>query len=158
MAMTDLDATNYELEQKAIASSMESYYRQEHDRKQKASGPAGAAASGRRRRGSPPPPAPPDEQYNSMFASAPSVAASAAGGAVSDPSVASLPPASAASRSSPNFSFSNLPATDEEYPQTVQELVMNGFELEKVVRAYELFGDHFDDLFAYLLASSSSSS
>lgn len=62
-----------------------------------------------------------------------SLAASATG-------VASIPPA--ASR----------PA--DEYPPTVQELVMNGFELRKVVHAYELIGDDFDDLLAFLMSNS----
>jgi hypothetical protein len=44
----------------------------------------------------------------------------------------------------------------DEYPQTVQELVMNGFELQKVLRAYDLIGDNFDDLLAFLMTSSSS--
>lgn len=40
---------------------------------------------------------------------------------------------------------------EEEYPRTVQELVMNGFELSKVLKAYELIGDNFDDLLSYLM-------
>lgn len=43
---------------------------------------------------------------------------------------------------------------DEEYPRIVQELVMNGFELSKVLKAYELIGDNFDDLLCYLMSSS----
>jgi hypothetical protein len=43
----------------------------------------------------------------------------------------------------------------DEYPQTVQELVMNGFELSKVVRAYELIGDSFDDLLSFLMSTTS---
>ena len=42
---------------------------------------------------------------------------------------------------------------DNEYPQTVQELVMNGFPLERVVKAYDLIGDNFDDLLAFLMSS-----
>jgi hypothetical protein len=37
--------------------------------------------------------------------------------------------------------------------QTVQELVMNGFDLKKVVRAYELIGDNFEDLIAFLVSN-----
>lgn len=44
----------------------------------------------------------------------------------------------------------------DEYPQTVQELVMNGFELSKVVHAYELVGDNFDDLLSFLVTTSGS--
>lgn len=41
-----------------------------------------------------------------------------------------------------------------EYPDTVQELVMNGFELQKVIHAYELIGDNFDQLLSFLLTNS----
>jgi hypothetical protein len=46
---------------------------------------------------------------------------------------------------------------DEEYPQVVQELVMNGFDLRDVVRAYEFVGDRFDDMLSFLLSSNNSS-
>jgi hypothetical protein len=49
-------------------------------------------------------------------------------------------------------SFTSLSSSDE-YPPTVQELVMNGFELGKVIRAYELIGDNFDDLLGFLISS-----
>jgi hypothetical protein len=42
----------------------------------------------------------------------------------------------------------------DEFPQCVQELVMNGFELSKVLRAYELVGDNFDALLSFLMSSS----
>ena len=42
----------------------------------------------------------------------------------------------------------------DEYPPVVQEMVMNGFELTKVVRAVELIGENFDDLLAFLMSSS----
>ena len=45
------------------------------------------------------------------------------------------------------------PMVAEQYPQSVQELVMNGFELRKVVHAYELVGDNFDDLLSFLMSS-----
>lgn len=41
----------------------------------------------------------------------------------------------------------------DEYPASVQELVMNGFELQKVLHAYDLIGDNFDDLLSFLLSS-----
>ncbi|GAX11939.1 OTU domain-containing protein 5 [Fistulifera solaris] len=49
----------------------------------------------------------------------------------------------------------SLPTTRpmDEYPATVQELVMNGFELRKVVHAYELIGDDFNDLLAFLMSN-----
>ena len=141
MAYSDLDETNFELEQKVLASSLESFLRNEHGRKQRAS-PVG------RRRGQrlSPPQTPPEapvaanSPLASMYASAPPAAAAVA----SAPSVASV----AAS------GLSGI-AAEEEYPQTIQELVMNGFELSKVIHAYDLIGDNFDDLLAFLLSSSS---
>jgi hypothetical protein len=49
----------------------------------------------------------------------------------------------------------SLPTTRpmDEYPAIVQELVMNGFELRKVVHAYELIGDDFNDLLAFLMSN-----
>ena len=50
-------------------------------------------------------------------------------------------------------SSSNLSnAATDEYPPSVQELVMNGFELSKVLHAYDLVGDNFDDLLSFLLS------
>ncbi len=43
----------------------------------------------------------------------------------------------------------------DEYPSTVQELVMNGFSLAAVVKAYDLVGNNFDDMLALLMANSS---
>lgn len=148
MAFSDLD-DGEALLQEALASSMESYRRNEHGRKQRAS-PVG------RRRGqrqSPPVPLePPAEAASmasySMYASVPPVASAAAAAA---PSVASAPSAASVAASAPSGI-----AAEEEYPQTVQELVMNGFELSKVIHAFDLIGDNFDDLLAFLLSSSSS--
>jgi len=55
------------------------------------------------------------------------------------------------------FSSSNQ-QQQTEYPDTVQELVMNGFELQKVIHAYELIGDNFDHLLSFLLSSGANSS
>jgi hypothetical protein len=43
----------------------------------------------------------------------------------------------------------------EEYSNTVQELVMNGFDLQNVLKAYDLVGDNFDDILSLLLSNSS---
>ena len=153
MALSDLDETNFELEQEVLASSLESYRRQECGRKKRAS-PVGSRHGPR----SSSPPLPPAElasmaaaaaEPSSPFASIPPAAAAAAAAPVASvPEAASLTTAAAPS--------SGLSSSDEEYPQTVQELVMNGFELSKVVHAYDLIGDNFDDLLAFLLSSSSS--
>lgn len=78
-----------------------------------------------------------------VAAAAPPVASVAA--AASVPMM--MQPAMAASASR------TIPSTDE-YPPTVQELVMNGFELSKVVHAYELIGDDFDNLLSFLVSTS----
>ena len=43
----------------------------------------------------------------------------------------------------------------DEYPPVVQEMVMNGFDIVKVVRAVELIGDNFDDVLAFLMSNTS---
>lgn len=147
MNLSDLDTTNFELEQKVLESSMESYRRQEAGRKQRAS-----PTLGRRRRGRISPAAVNVQEWNLPAFGTSSVAAippppPAAAAAAAASSVASV--ASAASADS-------SPLTADEYPQTVQELVMNGFELGKVVHAYELIGDNFDDLLTFLMSNNSS--
>jgi len=41
----------------------------------------------------------------------------------------------------------------EDYPSSVQELVMNGFSLRAVVNAFDLVGNNFDDMLSLLLAN-----
>lgn len=41
----------------------------------------------------------------------------------------------------------------DEYPQAVQELVMNGFELEKAIQGYKMLGDNFDDIVLFLTSN-----
>lgn len=43
----------------------------------------------------------------------------------------------------------------DEYPQVVQELVMNGFELSSVRKAYDLCGDNFDSILSFLISTNS---
>ncbi|KAL7478852.1 hypothetical protein ACHAW6_004603 [Cyclotella cf. meneghiniana] len=52
-------------------------------------------------------------------------------------------------------SLASTHSSSDEYPSSVQELVMNGFELSKVLHAYDLIGDNFDDLLSFLLSSTS---
>lgn len=148
MALSDLDETNYALEQKVLASSMETYFRQEHGRKQRAT-VSSVGSSSRRRRCSPAP----QDVDTTQRADAPIVATTAA---AHSPAVASSPSRDTASgiTYAPDIDHSVL---DEEYPQVVQELVMNGFELQDVIRAYDFVGDRFDDLLSLLLSSSKSS-
>jgi hypothetical protein len=154
MALSDIDATNFDLEQEGLADSWGSYGRQEHGRKQRAL----PVSSGRRRPRSTT--ASTNSNGHLPLFSETSFAASAAAAVLPSmetttayagiPSVASVASAAQGSETYPD-SHEDLNA---EYPQTVQELVMNGFELKKVVRAFELVGDNFDDLLAFLLSSS----
>lgn len=128
LVLSDLDATNFELEQTALEDSMEAYRQQEQGRKQRA-----------RRDGI------------SVVSEAPQ-----AWPTVSDnpAAAASLPSAAAPAAASVAAAAAAAPTSADEYPQTVQELVMNGFELAKVVHAYELIGDNFDDMLAFLMMNS----
>lgn len=149
MSLSDLDETNFELEQKVLASSLESFLRNEYGRKQRAS-PV-ARRRGQRQSPSQTPPDSPEAAVHSpeasMYASVPPAAAASVPSVASAPSVASVA----------SSGLSGI-AAEEEYPQTIQELVMNGFDLSKVIHAYDLIGDNFDDLLAFLLSSSSKES
>lgn len=84
----------------------------------------------------------------------PEAAVAVAASVSSGPSVASVASAaSPAKGQGEDGQSSNRPV--EEYPQIIQEMVMNGFELSKVVRAFELIGDNFDDLLAFLMSTAS---
>lgn len=81
--------------------------------------------------------------------------ASAASSAAAIPAAASRP----SSEESSSHAYSEAaaaPMMAEHYPQSVQELVMNGFDLKKVVHAYELVGDNFDNLLGFLMSTSGS--
>lgn len=41
----------------------------------------------------------------------------------------------------------------DEYPQAVQELVMNGFALEKAIQGHSMLGDNFDDIVLFLTSN-----
>ena len=79
------------------------------------------------------------------------------------PSEASVPVAAAAAAASVPVAASAAARCDspvrlgsiDEYPLSVQELVMNGFSLSSVVKAFELVGNNFDDMLALLMANSS---
>jgi hypothetical protein len=164
MALSDLDAANFELEQKVLANSIESFRRQEHGRKQGASpqrrrqpSPAAlpvfcnpatsAAAAAPDDRSCARAPSPSDDR---SCARAPSPSDDRSCARAPSPS----PPLDASSAA--NGAATTAPTgSADEYPETVQELVMNGFELRKVVHAYELIGDNFDDLLAFLISNNS---
>lgn len=76
------------------------------------------------------------------------------------PTVASIPSSSevplVASLPSGDMDEWTITRRGDDYPQIVQELVMNGFDVKEVVRAYELIGENFDDLLAFLVSNRSS--
>lgn len=130
LLLSDMEATDYHLEQAVLASSLESYNSFEQVKKK----------AFRTSNNSSPQTLQQPQNYSSRTAS-----------------YYSPPPAAASSSSSAiaQISSSN-PTTTDEYPPSVQELVMNGFELSKVIHAYDLIGDNFDDLLSFLLSSGSS--
>mmetsp|Transcript_12198 Transcript_12198/g.23335 ORF Transcript_12198/g.23335 Transcript_12198/m.23335 type:complete len:564 (-) Transcript_12198:27-1718(-) len=152
LAFSDLDATSLEMEQTALESSLQSYIQTEMSRKKRASPEDQSSRAQQQQRNSSP--------VLPAYAAAPAAAAAAA----STPSPPLHPPtvgAAAAGSSPPAASSASVAgynnhgedSNPDEYPAVVQELVMNGFELSKVVRAYELIGDNFDNLLSFLCSN-----
>jgi hypothetical protein len=144
MAFSDLDATNYELEQKALSASLaesSSSLKRPGRNKQRSirrrPSPVGGVSHNNNNTGNATPSPPANLAPPPAFASI--------------PAAASMPSREDETASPTPFS---APA---EYPQVVQELAMNGFELSRVVHAYELIGDNFDDLLTFLLSNNNGS-
>ena len=138
MALSDLDATSLEMEQTALESSLQSYMQTELGRKKRAS--PENKSSRTRQRNSPP--------------TLPVYAPSAAAAAAASPAPAAAAAMSYADPSTASAGYTaHEDSSPDEYPAVVQELVMNGFELSKVVRAYELIGDNFDNLLSFLCSN-----
>jgi hypothetical protein len=131
--LSDMDATYEQLEQAALEESLRHL---EHGQKKKALEHPSKPASSSNAAASLP-----SSLSTSEYARAP-VAASAAAASIS--AAASLPSAPSPLR----------PA--EDYSQAVQDLVMNGFQLKDVVKAYDLVGDNFDAMLTFLLSKTSS--
>lgn len=90
---------------------------------------------------------------NSQYAAVAAAAAAAASSTVASSYSRSSPIPHAASAASASGGIAS--SSSDEYPASVQELVMNGFELQKVLRAFDLIGDNFDDLLSFLLSQTS---
>ena len=90
---------------------------------------------------------------NSQYAAVAAAAAAASSTVASSYSRSSPIPHAASAAASASGGIAST--SSDEYPASVQELVMNGFELQKVLRAYDLIGDNFDDLLSFLLSQSS---
>mmetsp|Transcript_26024 Transcript_26024/g.54291 ORF Transcript_26024/g.54291 Transcript_26024/m.54291 type:complete len:576 (-) Transcript_26024:196-1923(-) len=159
MYLSEIEAADFDLEQAVLASSLESYQKIEQERKQ----PSSRHGEGRRSRFNS---SPRSQRFSSNSpvrrASAAPLAASPASNqyaAAASSSAASLPSAStqvAAAASRTNYDTSSFAAPTDEYPASVQELTMNGFELSKVLHAYDLVGDNFDDMLSFLLSTATS--
>jgi hypothetical protein len=91
--------------------------------------------------------------YPARSAAAASYASAAASSVASFPRARSSSPANQSE--SGHVAAASTNASSDEYPASVQELVMNGFQLSKVLHAYDLIGDNFDDLLSFLLSSTS---
>mmetsp|Transcript_18838 Transcript_18838/g.26521 ORF Transcript_18838/g.26521 Transcript_18838/m.26521 type:complete len:779 (-) Transcript_18838:102-2438(-) len=167
LAMSDLEATDIELERAVIASSLESYMKNESGMKilsdeRRSNTKADSLSTNR-------------SACNSFYHysnynpkksnSSPSFQTNLDRDSSSSSSFDATPQsaplhasASARSRSCSSFATSASTTDDvgenqDEYPQSVQELVMNGFDLTKVLKAFDLVGDNFDDLLSFLLNS-----
>jgi len=165
--LSEIEAADFDLEQAVLASSLESYRNAEQERK-----PSSRRLDSRRNRYNSSPrgqrssSSSPIHRSNSPIAAASSASstshyASAAATAAASSTVASYsrssPPnvASAASIGGGVGVGGFTSSSSDEYPASVQELVMNGFELQKVLHAYDLIGDNFDDLLSFLLSQTS---
>jgi hypothetical protein len=205
MALSDMDATYFELEQAALEQSLQSFPNFEHGKKQKASSSssehgkkqkASISAGVRRRKHvrNLPSHLSTAAMNTSIHSSSVSLfftihftslfitfdgfvicltvylfrkaVASLPENSSSDIYEARIPPPVAAAASVATAASipeaatrddgSNYPVVGtsiDDCPQVVQEMVMNGFELKKVVRAYGLVGDNFDDLLAFLISN-----
>lgn len=145
MVLSDVDATNFELEQEALTKSWDSYGRHEHGGKQRASP---SSPAGRRR-----PRSFQAAAASTYTASLPAFSESASSVAAIPPPASAAAASSSAAAASASFHNDSYDEMNTEYSQNVQELVMNGFELKKVIQAYELVGDNFDDLLSYLIST-----
>lgn len=149
LTISDLEAANFDLEQAVLESSLEAFRQHESGRKQ-------GATSARYKD---------SENKSSMglahhhhvlpvasSAPAPLYAAAVAPVAAT---TASFPEETTANAWTVSMATTPVNTGTDEYPPTVQELVMNGFDLSRVIHAYELIGDNFDDLLSFLISTSS---
>lgn len=147
MYLSEIEAADFDLEQAVLASSLESYQKAEQERKP----PSSRRGEGRRSRFNSSPRGQRSSSNSPVHRANVAAAASSSNqyaAAAAASSSASLPGAYAQAAAAAGGNDA------DEYPASVQELVMNGFELSKVLRAYDLIGDNFDDLLSFLLSSS----
>ena len=152
LSLSDMDATYFELEQAALEQSLQSMSQKDEGKKRRAST---SASKPKERDGA-------KAQTIKGDHKAPAIAAAAASSTstcLPCPSQESIPLAAAAASStvaSAALKQSEPPPqllSVEEYPSSVQELVMNGFALSSVVKAFDLVGDNFDHMLSLCLAN-----
>lgn len=152
LSLSDMDATYFELEQAALEQSLQSMSQKDEGKKRRAST---SASKPKERDGA-------KAQTIKGDHKAPAIAAAAASSTsacLPCPSQESIPLAAAAASStvaSASLTQSEPPPqllSVEEYPSSVQELVMNGFALSTVVKAFDLVGDNFDHMLSLCLAN-----
>ena len=158
LSLSDMDATYFELEQAALEQSLQSFSQKDEGKKRRASTTAPRVKTG-------------DYSNSTTITSGdykePAVAAptvSSATASLPCPSQESIPLAAAAAASSSAASAAKRGSESprqllsvEEYPSSVQELVMNGFALGTVVKAFDLVGDNFDHMLSICLANANNS-
>mmetsp|Transcript_7591 Transcript_7591/g.18659 ORF Transcript_7591/g.18659 Transcript_7591/m.18659 type:complete len:785 (-) Transcript_7591:72-2426(-) len=156
LSLSDMDATYFELEQAALERSLQSYSQKEEGKKQRASTTVSRSSIGDSSK-------PNTIRGDHKAPAIDTTATSFTTASLPCPSQESIPLAAAAPSSSHNEASSSptppqrlLPV--EEYPSSVQELVMNGFPLSKVVKAFELVGNNFDHMLSLCIANTNSSS
>lgn len=133
----DLHETDFELEQSALLSSMD-LHRMEGSRKPSSENGASSTSNERRRSSCSRTNSPVQNDHHEESSNAPPFASSYASSSIQDEPIPS----------------NLLQEGGDEYPQVVQELVMNGFALSNVLKAYDLIGDNFDNLLSFLMSTS----
>lgn len=174
LSLSDMDATYFELEQAALERSLRSYSQKDEGKKQSASSTKTKLTTAKSRPStgdsSKPKTIKGDHKTPAVAAAAVAVATSATT-SLPCPSQESIPLAAAAASSSVALaaargreSSSSSPTPPqrllpvEEYPSSVQELVMNGFPLSSVVKAFDLVGNNFDHMLSLCLSNANRSS
>mmetsp|Transcript_13963 Transcript_13963/g.32562 ORF Transcript_13963/g.32562 Transcript_13963/m.32562 type:complete len:156 (-) Transcript_13963:1345-1812(-) len=154
-----MDATYFELEQAALEHSLQSYSQKEEGQKRRASTSKTAIGGG----SSEPKPTTKGDRKAPAVDAPPTSSSSAV--SLPCPSQESIPVAATASSASSSAAVQKTGTSPpqqilpvEDYPSSVQELVMNGFSLSAVVKAYHLVGNNFDDMLSLCLANSNVSS
>jgi hypothetical protein len=167
LSRSDADATYFELEQAVLAQSLQTYQNNEEGKKQSATTTSTkrkqddvdhSLSSHMGRSSTTVDPlsecagvtsAPASSKYYAAAASASAPTSSASSSAYAESSAAMS--SSNTSHAVDGISTGLQPV--HEYPDCVQELVMNGFELASVVKVMEIVGPSFDDMLSLLMSN-----